>query len=1601
MIVQDNDLPNAKFEINELTDVVFQRKFIRCQIQSIKDQSKYHVVFNDGDEKELRRTQLVLKGGKHFAADGNLDSMPLTNPESFSTPVIRGAAKRGAQKIRNAISEASGSRGGAVLLHNDDDENDEEDQEDGENEEDADDDDDDTEEQQQPRERRRAAAISAIGVLKKAIEDTQSEESSADSSEERERARSRRKRKDEASSAVTSDEEDQEDLATTDSENPVINGASSAAALSKTLQRKLEKQAMKREKQRLKEEEREEKLRLKEENREKKRREKARIMELKRLEKVYRTSNARIQENHEKSMTQIISHRSVRYFARFSDLKHRRKKKKLYLHEHRQKVNSRIRNVKLYFAWRFVAHKARLSYFARYALQWWRTSEDQAYSLIRTEKLLRSQRRRDWVGSWLEGLEREKIRFVVIHESYTQARRILKYIERGTEKRTFAERCDIEYEDIESSTVSSHFRDQEWFPAVLFPQVFSDENGSEGRQRIVRHMGNGQLVQVWEDDLVPFDWLPEYSFADVTAMTEKKPVEMRRKFKLAWRFATDYAQNRLDARSIRSILEWKFIRPSSRRLKITPIPVQAPSPNRCGEDHDDLVSTPNESDYDSDATIKNVDAETKDLFVAMLVQFHDAHNSVIDTNPTIQGHEVDLYYLYELAKKTGGPKKVYAANLWSDYAKKLVPAATDAEEELKTIFKNFLESYLAINTKLSWPMESLQPRTERKVVLPGQYSESRKKRTQAIMSQVQTPPTAPGSSKKGRVGSGGTRGRKRKVSSESVQLKKRNRKSSSRATTASPGPSEDRFSFQRPQDSDDVTDVPDDMTDHEDLLPEAATRKKYERKSQTPGRRSLSSRRDDTTPVSSMAAAPPKKGRPRKNTTVTTPVLSVPKSEGRGPRKEDTTTKFVRANVLSHILSGQKLRAFYGDEWFRANAIEDATDCTDEIMDIMLAHQDFFTPDTPRLSPSAIQDLDKVLKKIRAKTHYTGWNQRYDEFMKLEKLMVTVEDQMIARGRFRHLPRGRELKAETLALVEKHFRADDEDDGVPKTLAFYLKIAQEALSLSEKRAVADDDESSDSDTDFEQKPDTSAAAAVNGGKSESEEEEEEKTVVMGGDEEAEEEVKSEDVLVESVDQESPPTTSQGTTTPETAATGGLESESDEPEYPPVPEELVPPPPVLLENFPSTDRFSSGGSSNYPTLSRQGSINSMASPMFSPNSDLSLSGPLTLPRSGPLTMANIRQSPTPDEVVGSLRKRLSQTSESSESSELPPPPSAASKSKRIRRASERSIDSASEHHRMMRSPRILTTQHSSGALIFDISTTQPTDTSGPIEALSVRKPGRRKTVFAASPTLLTSGPLTLSSSAPPPPPASPAPPQHAQKTLGRPRKTPSTSSRKPEEEDEAEQIPTTVVGVTEEASVADSSAKEDLTSEDGSATPQDEKDDSESTTTTDTITPKSIRGGKRRRGGGRFGGSYPVKPAKPGRKPKDPHAEEGADEKDPEDQTPTTMTTSTPTRADSFQTQKNRMAKLMEGKPHDYSFLDLPDFDKIIEEAPKEDINILMEERTYELREIFAQCKADLSALEKRYRQQNEAKRKAEFAAKTASSAAAAQASSSTCSTPRP
>ncbi|XP_068423619.1 AT-rich interactive domain-containing protein 4B isoform X2 [Clinocottus analis] len=72
-------------------------------INKLNDASIYTVVFDDGDEKTLRRSSLCLKGARHFAESETLDRLPLTNPEHFGTPVIGKKGNRGRRS--NPIQE--------------------------------------------------------------------------------------------------------------------------------------------------------------------------------------------------------------------------------------------------------------------------------------------------------------------------------------------------------------------------------------------------------------------------------------------------------------------------------------------------------------------------------------------------------------------------------------------------------------------------------------------------------------------------------------------------------------------------------------------------------------------------------------------------------------------------------------------------------------------------------------------------------------------------------------------------------------------------------------------------------------------------------------------------------------------------------------------------------------------------------------------------------------------------------------------------------------------------------------------------------------------------------------------------------------------------------------------------------------------------------------------------------------------------------------------------------------------------------------------------------------------------------------------------------
>ncbi|KAJ8392456.1 hypothetical protein AAFF_G00075810 [Aldrovandia affinis] len=80
-------------------------------INKLTDASLYTVVFDDGDEKTLRRSSLCLKGARHFAESETLDQLPLTNPEHFGTPVIGKKGNRGRRSnpVREEESSSSSS----------------------------------------------------------------------------------------------------------------------------------------------------------------------------------------------------------------------------------------------------------------------------------------------------------------------------------------------------------------------------------------------------------------------------------------------------------------------------------------------------------------------------------------------------------------------------------------------------------------------------------------------------------------------------------------------------------------------------------------------------------------------------------------------------------------------------------------------------------------------------------------------------------------------------------------------------------------------------------------------------------------------------------------------------------------------------------------------------------------------------------------------------------------------------------------------------------------------------------------------------------------------------------------------------------------------------------------------------------------------------------------------------------------------------------------------------------------------------------------------------------------------------------------------------
>ena len=118
MTIRDHEIISINADAPLQTNVIIKLKHpdnneqVEAAVKQIQDQSRYTVIFNDGDIATLKRNALCMKSGKHFNASESLDNLPLTHPEHFSSPASNAGTK---QRRRNKSG------------HNEDDPSDEED----------------------------------------------------------------------------------------------------------------------------------------------------------------------------------------------------------------------------------------------------------------------------------------------------------------------------------------------------------------------------------------------------------------------------------------------------------------------------------------------------------------------------------------------------------------------------------------------------------------------------------------------------------------------------------------------------------------------------------------------------------------------------------------------------------------------------------------------------------------------------------------------------------------------------------------------------------------------------------------------------------------------------------------------------------------------------------------------------------------------------------------------------------------------------------------------------------------------------------------------------------------------------------------------------------------------------------------------------------------------------------------------------------------------------------------------------------------------------------------------------------------------------------
>ncbi|KAG0440272.1 hypothetical protein HPB47_016351, partial [Ixodes persulcatus] len=223
-----------------------------------------------------------------------------------------------------------------------------------------------------------------------------------------------------------------------------------------------------------------------------------------------------------------------------------------------------------------------------------------------------------------------------------------------------------------------------WVPVlVVSPSATGSAGGQLGRDELlVRSFRDSKFFQVTKRELREFR-------RDSSARVESN----------ALRSAVDRALAFLDQRVLPPNWDQQELLPRNR----TP---EASSPAAAAADEDEQDS---QSDVSDDEP-----SEEKDRFVAQLYKFMDERGTPINKGPAMGGRDLNLYRLFRVVGKLGGCNRVTNHNQWRDVYRRLgLPAPTQANTNLlRGAYKKYLQSFEDFYRKLGCTMVS-NPRSGR------------------------------------------------------------------------------------------------------------------------------------------------------------------------------------------------------------------------------------------------------------------------------------------------------------------------------------------------------------------------------------------------------------------------------------------------------------------------------------------------------------------------------------------------------------------------------------------------------------------------------------------------------------------------------------------------------------------------------------------------------------------------------------------------------------------------------------------------------------------------------------------------------------------------